>query len=225
LLMLENHSFDQVLGSFKEIYPDLEGVTPGQYSNADETGAPVPQCETPEQQMELDPSHEYPDVQEQLADGNGGFVKNFVKKYADDASYRNSPDGFKKSVMGYYPLGFLPGLHTLANQFRVCDQWFSSLPGPTWPNRFFALSGTSSGHVEMPHGTEPDLDNIFKAQDQDTLFDRLDQGKRSWKIYYYDFPCSLLLTHQRSTLNLSRYYKIGQFLTDTLDEPTFPEFA
>lgn len=29
VLMLENHSFDQMLGCFKQVYPELEGVDPG----------------------------------------------------------------------------------------------------------------------------------------------------------------------------------------------------
>ena len=35
----------------------------------------------------------------------------------------------------------------LASQFAVCDHWFSSIPGPTWPNRFF-LHGASSNAID-----------------------------------------------------------------------------
>lgn len=52
--------------------------------------------------------------------------------------------------MGYFSLDSLPVIHTLAKAFTICDHWFSSMPGPTWPNRFFVHSGTCKGHVLMP---------------------------------------------------------------------------
>ena len=48
--------------------------------------------------------------------------------------------------------GTLPAIHALADAFTVCDAWHSSVPGPTWVNRLFALSGTSLGRVKMPNG-------------------------------------------------------------------------
>ncbi|WOD14177.1 alkaline phosphatase family protein [Paraburkholderia kirstenboschensis] len=44
----------------------------------------------------------------------------------------------------------LPVLDFLASQFGVCDNWFASMPGLTWPNRFFAVAGTSSGLDHSP---------------------------------------------------------------------------
>ena len=73
-----------------------------------------------------------------------GFVADFVRHHP-----RSTPEE-RREVMGYYPRGFLPALHTLAEHFVICDHWFSSLAGPTWANRLFAHSGTSLGHVEEP---------------------------------------------------------------------------
>src|ERR1035441_7285429 len=55
----------------------------------------------------------------------------------------------RQQIMDYFPAGFLPGLHSLAQDFTVCDRWYSLVPGPTWPNRFFALSGASQGGTEI----------------------------------------------------------------------------
>jgi phospholipase C len=41
----------------------------------------------------------------------------------------------------------LPVLYQLATEFAICDHWYSSLPGPTWPNRFF-VHGASSSYLE-----------------------------------------------------------------------------
>ncbi len=44
----------------------------------------------------------------------------------------------------------LPVLNTLAKEYVVCDNWFCAMPGPTWPNRFFALCGSSGGLDHSP---------------------------------------------------------------------------
>jgi phospholipase C len=54
LLALENHSFDQMLGSLKQLYPELEGVTPAAPNrNLDNDGTVYLQEPTEERQMPL----------------------------------------------------------------------------------------------------------------------------------------------------------------------------
>jgi phospholipase C len=222
LLMLENHSFDQMLGALQGV-KDVDGVpappaTPRE--NLDPRGIPFRQLPTEECQMDLDPKHETRNVLAQIADGNAGFVRDFVQQYP------HSSDADRQNVMGYYPLDFLPALHTLGRQFTVCDRWFSSLPGPTWPNRFFALAGTARGRVLMPEGIRhPALGTALFREDQDTIFDRLGERGRKWRIYYYDFPSSLLLVHQREPQNVIHYRSIKKFYRDVDDEASFPDFV
>lgn len=221
LLLMENHSFDQMLGCFKSVYPDLEGLDLNQpHFNLDLKGNKIFQQETKERQMPLDPNHDCVNVLSQLQDNNSGFIKDFQSTYPqatpEDLTY----------IMGYYPKGFLPALHALANEFVICDHWFSSVPGPTWTNRFFALSGTSSGRVKMPEGSKPGLYSEILYQDQETIFDRLEEAKKTWKIYYYDFPLSLIFSHQWNPEKLSHYRKIDQFFKDARGpESEFPSFT
>lgn len=63
------------------------------------------------------------------------------------------------------------------------------------------------------------------VQDQVTLFDRLNEAGISWRIYFYDFPSSLLLNRQRLPHNLAGYKLINEFFTDVLDEKNFPSFV
>jgi phospholipase C len=222
MLMLENHSFDQMLGCFKQVYPDLDGVDPtAPPDNHDSEGRIYPQAETTERIMFLDPHHEVEHVQTQLSDHNSGFVRDFETAFGG-----SNPDA-RTYVMGYYPLDFLPGLHTLAHHFTICDQWFSSLPGPTWPNRFFALTGTSNGRVNMPgDGThKADLPGFFQ-QTQDTLFDRLNDRAIHWKVYFHDIPQTTVLAHQREPHNVARYFYIDEFFDDARGhEDEFPQFC
>lgn len=222
LLMLENHSFDQMLGCFKSVYPNLDGVDPAHpNSNTDTDGTVYKQAETDEVQTAYDPNHEHVNVLRQIANNNGGFVADF------SSNHRTSSKDDRQQIMGYYGMGKLPALHVLANDFTICDRWFSSLPGPTWSNRFFALSGTSSGEVTMPESTLQEINPIWYIhQGQDTIFDRLNEKKRSWKVYYYDFPNSWLLLHQLVPANLRNYHHIEDFFNqDALYEPAFPDFV
>jgi phospholipase C len=222
LLALENHSFDQMLGALKQLYPELEGVTPAAPNkNVDSDGTVYLQAPTEERQMQYDPHHEVPWVAEQLGNSNGGFVRNFSKMYP-----QSRPED-RQYVMGYYPVGFLPGLHALAREFTVCDHWFSSLPGPTWPNRFMMLTGTAMGRVNMPDdGThKADLAGYFQ-QTQDTIFDRMTDKGIHWKCYFHDIPQSWTLDHQRQPHNAARYFYFSEFLKDALGrEGDFPQFS
>jgi len=134
LLMFENHPFDQMLGCFQQVHAVLAGVDPKKPGVNRVDGTVFKQVETSERQLLLDPRHEVNHVLAQMADHNGGFVADFAKARPD-----STPEQ-RQFIMSYYPLNFLPALHRLAREFMICDHWFSSLSGPTWTNRFFALS-------------------------------------------------------------------------------------
>jgi phospholipase C len=222
LLMLENRSFDQMLGSLHVWDPDVDGVDLAHpRANKDKDGNTFSQKETDELQTRFDPHHDLESVAAQLKDGNSGFVLNFSQVYPDSTAED------RQEIMGYYGLGKLPALHTLAQNFTICDRWFSSLPGPTWPNRFFALSGTSSGRVDMPETTQQECNPLwYTHQSQRTIFDLLNDTGRRWKVYFYDFPNSWLLLHQLDPGNVTKYHHIDKFFEeDVEDESTFPEFV
>ena len=60
----------------------------------------------------------------------------------EEASEGQAPS---TSVMGYYNGSDLPVYDHLAREFCVCDRWFSSVPGATWPNRLYAVAGRAAG--------------------------------------------------------------------------------
>lgn len=222
LLVLENHSFDQMLGCFQGVVPGVEGVDVNSpRSNEDGFGNTIYQSEMRETQMVHDPIHEHADVMEQIASGNSGFVRNFAKNYPKSSLKE------RQAIMGYYPRGFLPALHTLAENFTICDHWFSSLPGPTWPNRFFALSGTCSGDVRMlPTMDAQAIGDVFSVQSQDTIFDRLEEAGRRWNIFYYDIASSLLLVNMRKPAMSAKYQHIKSFFEMAEgSEREFPDFV
>ncbi len=214
LLMLENHSFDEMLGCFKADYPDMEGVDPGAPGwNDDSRGNRIAQAEKTDHWTGLDPKHDFDNVAIQLEGSNKGFLKDLVE------AYPLSTANDRANMMGYYKHGFLPALHALAKDFTICDRWFSSVPGPTWPNRCFALSGTSSGRVRM------DL-QMIAAQTQPTIFDLLTNKPRSWNIFFSDFPVSLIFKTLRQPPNLRHYRHIDRFFSMAAGrEAEFPDFC
>ena len=139
LLIMENRSFDHMMGGLSTVLPGLDGVDPQHpHVNYDASGTPYYQAPSTIRQTASDPKHEHTDVVIQLQNNNGGFVQDFIK------AYPNSTTQERQQIMDYFLADFLPGLHALARDFTVCDRWYSSVPGPTWPNRFFALSGRRS---------------------------------------------------------------------------------
>jgi phospholipase C len=219
VVMLENRSFDQMLGALQAVHPDLDGAeTNGPpRANADVDGQLIEQRPVADPRMQGDPKHELPNALNQLNDGNGNFVRDFAQAYPD------SEKSERRQIMAYFPVDALPGLHTLARQFKVCDRWFSSLPGPTWPNRLFVHSGTSIGHAQSPQG----LHDLAKHRyNQDTLYDRLNERNISWRIYFGDFPQSMLLEHQWRPENAKHYRPMEQFYRDAAGEHyKFPAYT
>ena len=106
LLMLENHSFDEMLGCFQDTYADLDGVRSGapRY-NLTLKGEKIAQVPKQNYFMRFDPRHEKAHVLEQIKDDNSGFVRDFAK------AYPKSTKGDYAQLMGYYPMEFLPALH------------------------------------------------------------------------------------------------------------------
>jgi phospholipase C len=170
VLMMENRSFDQMLGFLDGEEPfkteGLKGVSKGQ-TNLDAANMPYPPYEygpgetvpkTPPGQKPkiLDPCHSPSCVHVQLQAGNTGFVKSFAETRKDENGNQVHLDPeFLKIPMGHFGPGHVPVYHHLARNFCVCDAWHSSIPGDTWPNRLYSLAGReapSVGHKPGPLG-------------------------------------------------------------------------
>jgi phospholipase C len=125
--------------------------------------------------------------------------------------------------MKYHQHGALPAIHALADAFTVCDNWHASVPGPTWVNRLFVLSGTSLGRVKMPNGI---MNLNLHWYDQPTIFDRLNEKRIDWRVYFGDTPLSFLFVHQWSPENAARHHHLMAFYQDAAgDADKFPHFA
>ncbi|HEX3791243.1 MAG TPA: alkaline phosphatase family protein [Pseudonocardiaceae bacterium] len=97
-------------------------------------------------------------------------------------------------VMGYHTRADLPFQYALADAFTVCDNYYSSVLGPTWPNRMMWMTGTID-----PDGENggPILENDVPASGGytwTTYAERLEKAGVSWKVYSQtdDYGCNML---------------------------------
>jgi phospholipase C len=82
------------------------------------------------------------------------------------------------AIMDGFAPAKVPVLCTLAKEFALCQRWFCSVPGETWPNRNFFHAATSSGSTDIELGFYRDR----------TIFETLDRAGSSWKVYYGQLP-------------------------------------
>ena len=188
VLMMENRSFDHMLGSLTAVNPQIDGISPA-LSNPDTTGAavrPQPLAEF-QGQLDPDPDHHFPAVDLQIFGGDTsptrlanmqGFVRSYFNQQQDV--------GHSQKIMYYFAQSQLPVLTTLALEFAVFNRWFASIPGPTICNRAFAHYGTSFGRVDM--------DLLYVNEPFQSIYNRLINAnpKRTAKLYYYDTTSSTM---------------------------------
>jgi len=236
--MLENRSFDHMLGFSGIEGTDAEsgaltkvlGLDGTQSNDAGgqryTTKSPAPFV------IDFDPGHGFVDVLEQLASPgseyaagskyptcvNTGFAANALANIGIGAL--SSPG----VVLAAYAPIQLPIINTLAREFAVCDHWFSSLPGPTWPNRMFVHAATSGGLDDSPTSLQS-LEALLLGYRfaNGTIYDQLDKHHIPWSIVEGDaFPQSLSLGGMVSRALDGRFISMSSFLTRVAD-PAFSD--
>jgi phospholipase C len=115
--------------------------------------------------------------------------------------------------MGCLDPDLLPATSALARNFVVCDHWFSSVPGPTWPNRFFVHAGTAGGHLVTPE-TPGQLASQFwgSAYRMRCIFENLMDRGYTWKVYFDDYAQAYALRNLHA--HVDRFQKFEQFAVD-----------
>jgi phospholipase C len=215
VLMLENRSFDNVLGNLYPPSAAFDGIPAGA-SNAYQTifghWHTVTPTNTPPSGKSIyitpnpDPAEEQGDMATQIDNGTmGGFAQSYYTVLGSNPG----------DIMCYFDstanggIGQLPITKFIASSYAVSDQWFGSGPVQTFPNRMFAFCA-------MPgqFGNTAPIDNIdyflqgsgyseaLGSVTSTTVFELLDQASNStgpdptnWKVYFHDVPLSALSSY------------------------------
>jgi phospholipase C len=179
VVMMENHSFDNLLGALARTRADVDGLKFDPDGNATNFN-PGSDGHTRVSAFPLSSTAQAKHVTQSWnathAQIDGGRMDGFV------SSVGNS------EPMGYYTPTVLPFAYSLASTFTLANRWFCSAPGPTYPNRRFLLAGTAFG------GTVTSSASLLDAPPPNgTIFDRLSERQISWANYFTDIPMTLTI--------------------------------
>ena len=161
VLGMENRSFDHYLGWLPGAngvqagltYTDDAGAAHATHPLTDWTGCGF-----------SDPGHGYDEGRVQW---NGGACDGFIKNGSGNDDY----------ALGYYVESQLPTNSYVAHNFTVCDRWFASILGPTYPNRFYTHSAATDR-----------ISNTTAQSNLSTIWDSLATAGLSANYYFSDLP-------------------------------------
>ncbi len=177
VLMMENRSYDHVLGAraFEGLPGD--GLT-ADMGNPDLNGTIIqPYAATRATMCNIDPPHGWTAARTQFNSGaNDGFVR---------AHQRTHSSATAVEPMQYHTRETMPVTWALADAFTTCDRYFCSVMGPTWPNRMYWHTGQSNGinNNSLPGGgfTWP------------SIYHRLEEAGVGWGYYYGNIAVAALI--------------------------------
>ena len=167
----ENRSFDNLLGWLKsDANSKIEGVVDGMSTPRnpnDLSEGFVPLTRNGFDISPDDPRHDFGNISVQINNNNmNGFVFDSIV---------NNITEFNPVSM--FDMTSAPIINALALEYALFDHWYCSVPGPTDPNREFAMSGTSQGILTNFNGT---------LLSQQSYFDYLRTHNRTFAGYFQE---------------------------------------
>jgi phospholipase C len=241
VLVLENRSFDHMLGATPIRGNDADGHLmtetvrrPDDATNMvrDANGNVTQTCKVgtgQKRSVGVDPGHEFGDTLVMLCGSrassyppyppidNSGFAQNFSSASPNDPcsimlSYRgDAAEGASADV---------PVISALAREFVVCDHWFSSMPGPTWPNRLFYHAASAAGLDDSPATGDTLIDALVSGIifENGTIYDLLDSENIDWAVYHGDnLPQVLALSGMDVLTTSTHFHDMDEFEADLAD--------
>ena len=190
VLMMENRSFDHIFG----YHPGVNGLK-GNESNllhptrpeSDTNPAFVVSNAAPYAvAIGNGPGHSIEQTNLQLfntktpAQGQKPTNSGFVTAYSDEMvvdKVMHPTNAELSVVMESFVDSRLPSLSALADNFCLCDNWYSEVPGPTQPNRLYLHAATSAGYAH----------NVWSQQfDLVTIYEQVENAGKTWSTYEFD---------------------------------------
>jgi len=188
----ENHTFDNYFGTF----PGANGTAGSGICLPQKKGSPTP-CVSPFRSptpTPVDMNHTWASAH---ADYDGGKMDGFVYSEGNQAT------------MCYFDQGDIPRYWKAAQQYVLCEGYFSSVMSESLPNHLSLVAGTCGGIID---------DNVPKTITFPPIFQQLDQKGVSWKVYS---STSTWLQNfgyvQGSPTAKANFLPATQFVTDVKD--------
>ncbi|KAE8713311.1 Non-specific phospholipase C4 [Hibiscus syriacus] len=208
VLVQENRSFDHMLGWFKTLNPEIDGVT-GSESNPISTSGPTSTHFTFKDTaayVDPNPDHSFQAIYEQVSgkpwDFNNPDPNPEIKMNGFVQNAERTTPGLSETVMNGFKPEMVPVFKELVTEFAVCDRWFASLPTSTQSNRLYLHSATSRGAMSN------DTQKLIEGYPQKTIFESLEENGYTFGIYHQSFPATLFYRNLRNVKyvdNFSNY--------------------
>lgn len=201
ILVMENRSFDHMLGWLKSLRPDIDGLDGSESNplNASEPGSPAVSVSRDAIFIDSDPGHSFQAIREQIFGSNDTSADPApMNGFAQQAE--GMAVGMSKTVMSGFDPALLPVYSALAQEFAIFDRWFASVPASTQPNRFYVHSATSHG------ATSNVRKDLILGFPQKTIFDSLDENGLSFGVYYQNIPATLFFKSLRKLKHVLKFH-------------------
>eukprot|EP01102_Stenamoeba_stenopodia_P011388 TRINITY_DN3494_c0_g1_i1.p1 TRINITY_DN3494_c0_g1~~TRINITY_DN3494_c0_g1_i1.p1 ORF type:complete len:505 (-),score=88.74 TRINITY_DN3494_c0_g1_i1:105-1619(-) len=221
-LMLENRSFDHMIGWLMQQNPNIDGLDGTQvnpFFPGDPNSLLAPVTKDAPYIQNPDPDHSIPGTSQQIfgvndsSPSNQAFMNGFVSNFATE-----STSDYGASIMNCHDPANVPAISTLGLQFAVFDRWFASVPGPTEPNRLYVHTATSHGLGDNK------ADILAEGVPQPTIYDNLYNNGYDFGIYYGDFPAALFCRSLRKPEYLGKFKEMLYFYEDC-QNGTLPTYS
>lgn len=145
VVVMENRSFDHMLGWMKKLNPEINGVTGSEWnpvSTSDPNSAKVFFSDGAHY-VDPDPGHSFQAIREQIFGSNDTSGMPQMNGFVQQA--KSMSDNMTDAVMNGFAPDKVAVYRELVSEFAVFDRWFASIPTSTQPNRMFVHSATSGG--------------------------------------------------------------------------------
>ena len=221
ILIQENRSFDNYFGMLPGVRGFADTSVPR--SVFEQAGYPVEGFEgvlTPFHLESGTGGRCFPDITHswvpQHESWNGGAMDGFVQ-----AHLANDGPAAGPATMGYYTQADIPFYYALAENFTICDNYFCSTLGPTYPNRLYSMSGTIDPDglnggplVETYQGFE-----FLKGRfTWETMPEALSAAGVTWKSY-----TGAELGYEDNVLEFFKNFQTSEGLAARGLRPTYPD--
>ena len=227
VLMEENRSFDHLFGYSNRTKRGLSGREVNPINDTNPTDGVIRVNDNATYINECDPNHSL-DATSYKIFGEEAFkvgnlsvplMNGFVQWERDEDGHKDGRKSHYCGVMQAFAPEKLPVINKLAEEFLLFDNFYASVPGPTWPNRMFSYSGTSGGLTATGPWYHLKTGHLFP---QKTLFDQVAEQGGKWRLYYNDTPWEFYV--QSIAHHPEHTRPVTEFFQDCRDG-TLPHFS
>ncbi|XP_043724191.1 non-specific phospholipase C2-like [Telopea speciosissima] len=220
VLVMENRSFDHMLGWMKKLHPEINGVD-GTESNPLSTTDPNSSrifFQDQSHYVDPDPGHSFQAIREQIFGSNDTSASPAPMNGFAQQAFSMSTN-MSQSVMNGFQPDKVAVYKALVSEFAVFDRWFASVPASTQPNRVYVHSATS-------HGATSNIASLLvKGYPQRTIFEQLHDAGYSFGIYYQDIPATLFYGNLRKIKFMTKFRPYGLWFKNDAKKGKLPNYV